>query len=120
MANNLKHTWSTSIKNDSGSPVVADPPLIVQGDAESNFSVVVDPAQTVEIDLVVPVVKIQSGFITSNQAVEVFTNAADATGGQHISLAANKAVAWNNQMSTVNPFTPTITKFFITNNGTSQ
>jgi hypothetical protein len=114
---NLKHTWSTSIKNDSGTAVLADPPLVIVGDAESNFSTIVAAGETAEVDIPITVANIQSGFITATKDVTVKTNAADASGGQTIVVPAGKSVAWNNTQTTVNPFTPNITKFFIHNAG---
>jgi hypothetical protein len=114
---NIKHTWTLSIKNDSGSAVVADPPLVIVGDAESNFSLLVDPSTTGEVDVVIPVDKMVSGFISADQPVTVNTNAADATGGQSIPLAGGRTLAWNDTTGT-NPFTPTITKVFVINAGT--
>lgn len=114
---NLKHTWTNNIKNDSGAAVLADPPLVIVGDAESNFSSVVAPGETAEIDCPVTVAKIQSGFITATKDVTVHTNAADGTGGQTFSVPTGKSVAWNNTMAAANPFTVNITKFFITNAG---
>jgi hypothetical protein len=116
---NLKHTWKTIVTNGYGSSLIADPPLDLAGDAETNFGVVVAPGQTAEIDAPVIVANIVSAFIKSNQAVEVFTNAADGSGGQHISVPAGRSVSWNNQMGIANPFTPNITKFYVTNNGTA-
>lgn len=114
---NVKHTWQQTIKNDSGAAVVADPPMVITADAEANFSVLIDPGTTAEIDLAVDVTKIQSGFLTCSQAADVFTNSADGTGGQHIVMTAGISVCWNKNMPTACPFTPTITKFFVKNNG---
>jgi len=116
---NVKHTWTTSIKNDSGTAVVADPPLVITADAEVNWAVQVPAGEVAEVDAPITVANIKSAFITSNQPVTVDTNATDGTGGQVIPIAAGKSVAWNNQMTTVCPFTPDITKFFIHNTGTA-
>lgn len=112
---NLKHTWSTSIKNDSGAAVVADPPVIVPFDDESNGSVKIPTGETAEVDVIVDVSTIQSAFITSDKDVTVKTNAVDAAGGQTIEILAGKSANWNVFMSTANPFTPDITKMFIHN-----
>jgi hypothetical protein len=113
----LIHTWSTSIKNDSGSAVVTDPPAVITGDAEVNIKIQIPPGATGEVDAAVPTVKIVSGFLSSDQAVDVYTNDSTGSTGQHIALAAKKAFAWNNTMLGSCPFTPTITKFFVTNPG---
>ena len=119
MASILKHTWSTSVKNDSGAAVLADPPTVIIGDREANFAVSVNPGQTVEVDADITVLKIVSGFVSSDQAVTVNTNAADGSTGQSIALAAAKAFSWNNATPGMgsNPFTPNITKFYCINAG---
>lgn len=115
---NVKHTWTLTIKNDSGAAVIADPPLVITGDAEVNASTIVNPSETAEVDVAVTVSKIVSGFINTTQNATVNTNAADATGGQSFSMVAGKSVAWNNSMTGSNPFTPNITKFYVINAGT--
>jgi len=114
---NVKHTWQSTIKNDSGAAVVAEAPVIIVGNSEENLSELIDPGATVEIDIAITVAKIQSGFIECTQNADVFTNAADGTGGQHIVLAAGIAVAWNVNEPMACPFTPNITKFYVKNNG---
>jgi hypothetical protein len=118
MASALKHTWSNTIKNDSGSNVLADPPLVIIGDAETNFSVQTAPGTTDEIDATVPVAKILSGFVSSDQPVTVYTNDNTGSSGQVIPLPGGRSLSWNNTQTGPNPFTPTITKFFVTNLGT--
>jgi len=116
----IKHTWTKSIKNDSGAAVVADPPLVVIGTAEHNFEVQVPAGETDEIDMPVTVSKIVSAFVSSTQPGTISTNAADGTGGQVITFTApTKAVTWNNTEITACPFTPNITKFFCHNTGTT-
>jgi hypothetical protein len=116
---NLKHTWTTSIRNDSASVVAGDPPLVLTGDAEVNFCVQIPAGETAEVDAPVTVADIVSAFINCTQAATVKTNASDGSGGQSITLTANKSVSWHNQMQTSCPFTPNITKFFIHNTGSS-
>ncbi len=113
----LKHTWSTQIKNDAGAAVTTDAPLVILGEAEVNFYVEVAASGTEEIDVAVTVADIQSGFLSSDKAVTIDTNASNGAGGQEIELTANKAFAWNTQMTFANPFTPNITKIFVHNNG---
>jgi hypothetical protein len=120
---NLKHVWATTIKNDSGAAVVADPPLVVIFNAEENFCVQIPAGETAEIDCAVDVTKIKSAFITCTQSADVYTNDGTGSTGQHIVLVVGGAspvpsVYWHNGMITANPFTPAITKFFIKNNGT--
>lgn len=122
---NLKQTWQTSIKNDSGAAVVADPPLVITYKDEVNFCVIIPPTETAEIDKAVTVANIQSAFITGNQPCDVYTNSADGTGGQHLVLDPNgnpkvPSIFWHVGMGTPNPFTPDITKFYVKNNGTAN
>jgi hypothetical protein len=119
---NVKHTWSTTIKNDSGAAVVADPPIVITADAEVNFSVLIPVGETAEVDAAVDVTKIKSAFVTCTQSADVYTNDSTGSTGQHIVLTVGGAapvpsVYWHTGMITDCPFTPTITKFFIKNNG---
>ena len=117
----VKHTWTTSIKNDSGAAVVTDPPLVLTANAEHNFDVTVAPSTTVEVDMPVTVADIISAFLTTDKAVTVKTNS-NSTPVQTFTLQDKAAgnvnsVSWNNQMpaTSTNPFTSNITKFYITN-----
>lgn len=126
------HTYTRAIKNDSGTAVVADPAIVVSGDAEINIGGgskgvgpgVVAPATTLEIDAPVLVSKLQSLFLTSDNPVDVYTNDSIGATGQHIVLTGtsggNPSVTWNNLdvPAIVCPLTPTITKWFIKNSGT--
>lgn len=113
----LTHTWATTVKNDTGSAVLADTQSVL-GSNEFNEKVTISAGQTAEIDCgSLAYLKMVSLFMVSDQAVEVYTNAADAAGGQHISLAASKAWSWNNLLPTACPVTANITKIFVTNNG---
>lgn len=116
-APNVKHTWTLSIKNDSGAAVVADPPLIITADAEVNFAVQIPAGETAEIDAPITVANIKSCFLSTSQAGTLNTNASDGSGGQTMALVASRAVTWNDTLGTACPFTPNITKFFITNSG---
>jgi hypothetical protein len=49
--------------------------------------------------------------------MEIYTNDATGSTGQHFSLAANKSLAWNNTLTFANPVTVNITKFFANNPG---
>ena len=71
----LKHTWTQQIKNDAGAAVASDNPLVILGEAEENFYAEVGPTDTVEIDLVVDVSEIRSGFLFSSLPVTISTNA---------------------------------------------
>ena len=77
----LKHTWTTGVKNDTGSSVMADTQTIL-GDCEFNESIAVAPGVTAEIDCgSLNKDKMVSLFLTCDQAVTVHTNAADGSGG---------------------------------------
>lgn len=114
----LKHTWAQSIKNDAGASVAVDSPQVILGEAEVNFYVEAAATDTVEVDVTIDVSEIKSGFLFSDKAVTVKTNAVDAAGGQTIELAAGKAFAWNTGSTGSCPFTPDITKFYIHNAAT--
>jgi len=113
----LSHIWTTSVKNDTGGNVVADTRTII-GSNEFNELITIGAGLTAEIDCgSLAFAKMTSLFLTSDVAVNVFTNAADGTGGQVIALAAKVAYGWNNKEPTTNPITANITKIFVTNPG---
>ena len=114
----LKHTWKTSISNDTGGAALAGDPLIILGSNEFNESISIAAGQTAEIDCgSLAFGKMVSLFLVATGAVEVDTNALGGAGGQVINLAANKAYSWNNTMPTSNPVTANITKIFVINSG---
>ncbi len=114
----LKHTWSTSIKNDSGTAVVNEAAVVITGDDEVNFSESLPvAADKIEIPIAVTVAKIKSAYVTSSQAATIYTNSDTGAGGQVIELEANKSVAWHDGMESACPFTPDITTVFVKNNG---
>jgi len=116
---NLTHTWTTSVKNDSGTGVLGDVQVILGSD-EKNVKIQIAAGTTAEVDCAgLPFAKMVSLFMVSDVAVVVKTNAADASGGQEIDLAAKKAYGWKNTDPTANPITANITKLFITNPGVS-
>jgi hypothetical protein len=113
---NVKHTWTPRIQGYSGTAY--DSPVVINGNGGVLFNVVIPAGETAEVDdAPVTVAKIKSCFITSTQAADVNTNAADGAGGQTFSLLANRAVSWHEGMLTDCPFTPDVTKWFIKNNG---
>lgn len=113
----IKHTWTTSIKNDTGTNVISDSQVITGSD-EANFKVTVTAGTTAEIDCgTIPVAAMVSLFFESNVAVTVNTNSADGSFGQTIALAAAQGFTWNNTLPHVNPVTSDITKIFVTNAG---
>lgn len=119
------HTWKTTVSVPGLSSLPADPPILVTGDYAVEVEVAVNAGATnVEVDIgSVDKTKIQSVIINADKApMDVFTNAADGTGGQHFSLAANKSVAWNINMlpAFTNPISVNITKFFGNNTSLVQ
>ncbi len=116
----IKHSISTTYKNDAGNSVVSDV-LVLTAAAEENFREVVLAGATLEIDLRVDVSQIVSFFIESTQAVGFDTNAVGGAGGQTMQLAAKVALAWNNtDQINVNPLTVDTTKLFFINAGATD
>jgi hypothetical protein len=116
----LKHTWKTTITNDTGAATLGDSVVIV-GSNEFNEKITVPAGGTAEIDCgSLAYAKMKSLFLVMDQPGEINTNAADATGGQTIALEANKAVAWNSGMPMANPITANITKIFVTNSSSKD
>jgi hypothetical protein len=102
------HTWTTKVSIPGLTALPADLPLPIQGD------------YGVEVDIgTIDKTKIQSIVINADlAAMDVYTNDAAGSTGQHFALAANKSVAWNNQIpNQVNPITTNISKFFANNAG---
>jgi hypothetical protein len=123
----VKHTWTTSIKNDSGAAVVTDNPVVIIGPSEVNFSVAVAPLTTVEVDdCPVTVADIASGFVTTDKAVAIKTNSS-TTPSQTINLQDKatgnvNTLSYNDQMpvSVTNPFTTNVTKWYIVNSSSTN
>jgi hypothetical protein len=112
----LTHTWTQSIKNDTGS-AVASGSLVVSGDTEFNQKIKLAYNETAEVDCgTLGYAKMVSLFMTSDSPVTVHTNAADGSGGQTIALNPNAAWAWNNTVPGACPITANITKIFVTYN----
>ena len=117
----IKHTWTQSIKNDSGAAVMADPPLIILGDSEANAGIQVPANTTIEIDITVAFANIVSFFFTLDQGGTVNTNASDGTGGNTFTLVAGVSKSWNNTITGVtNPITINITKIFVHNSSSTK
>lgn len=117
----VTHTWKTSVGVPGLSTLPADAPLLITGDYAVEVEIaVVAGATNVEVYVgSIDKTKIQSVIINADlAAMDIYTNASDGTGGQHFALAANKSVAWNNQIpNQSNPITQNITKFFCNNAG---
>jgi hypothetical protein len=116
----VTHTWTTRVAVPGLTALPADAPLAVTGDYAVEVEIPVAAGATnVEVDVgSIDHTKIASVVINADlAAMDIFTNAADGTGGQHIVLAANKSLAWNNTLTYTNPITTNITKFFANNSG---
>jgi hypothetical protein len=115
----VTHTWSTKVTIPGLTALPADAPLAVTGDyAVEVEQAVVAGATNVEIDVgTIVASKIQSIIINADlAAMDIYTNDAAGSTGQHFALAANKSVAWNNQIpNQTNPITVNISKFFANN-----
>jgi hypothetical protein len=114
----LTHTWTTKVAVPGLPALPADAPLLITGPygVELEINVPAGAVSQEEDISVIAHARIASIVINADLApMDVYTNAADGTGGQHFALAANKSVAWNNQMTFANPITADITKFFANN-----
>jgi len=113
----LKHTWTTSIKNDAGAAVVSESE-VVTGNQEDNFNDVAAASSTKHIS-VGSVVKanLQSFYVFSDKNVTLKINSS-STPDQTVSLIANRAYAWKTTDPGSNPLTPgTITDLYFVNAG---
>src|SRR6266581_1346524 len=121
-----KHTWSFSVKSDSGggpvdSLVISAPTEVNignQGTASTCQGGIADVVR--QPNLNIKAANLQSFFIESDQPMRVRTNAASGLGGQEFILAAKKAMGWNNKdlpHGVVNPITVDITDLYFYNLG---
>jgi hypothetical protein len=115
----VTHTWTTRVSVPGLPTLPADNPLSLTGDYSIEVEkLIAAGSSNIEIDVgTVDITKIQSVVLNADQAgMDIYTNAATGTGGQHFVLAANVSLAWNNQIpAQVNPITQNITKFFCNN-----
>jgi len=120
----VTHTWTTKVSVPGLATLPADNPVAVTGDYAVEIEKPLNPGDTsIEVDVgTIDKTKIVSVVLNADLvAMEVYTNAADGAGGQNFSLAANKSIAWNNQIpNQVNPITASITKFYLNNPGAKQ
>ena len=75
-----------------------------------------------EIDVPVDVSTVQWALLIATANCTLETNAVDAAGGQTITLYANDPFVWKKPGATpyfANPFTPDITKFYLTSVATT-
>jgi len=121
-----KHTWSSSITTDAGSASTSDK-IDIYGSGEQNIGgdalavatkgLPVGPSDVVKVTRSIKVANVKSFFIKSTTAMRVRTNS-ETSPAQEFELAANKALAWNNQnvpQPSSNPLTVDITDFYFFN-----
>jgi hypothetical protein len=116
----VTHTWKNTVTVPGLTALPADAPVLVTGDYAVEVEVAV-AAGAVSVEVIVGSIdktKIVSFVINADLApMDIFTNAADGTGGQHFVLAANKSVAWNNTFLSTFPLpvTQNIASFWLNN-----
>lgn len=112
----ITHTFAPSYRTGSGS--VSLPSETITGDQEINTEVQI-PANTTdyEVNIDFPHAAVLAAVLKSDKAVTVETNATDATGGDTVALAANKARFYRSGVDPAGAkiFTADVTKFYITN-----
>ena len=117
----VTHTWTTKVTVPGLSQLPADNPLAIGGDYSVEVEKTVLAGQTnIFVDIgTIDKTKIVSLVLNADLvAMEIYTNDAAGSGGQHFSLAANKSVAWNNQIpNQTNPITIDVTGFYLNNPG---
>lgn len=114
----ITYTWKNTVTVPGLAALPADPALLITGDYGVEIEKDVPAGATnVEVDIgSVDKTKIACVVINADKAaMDVYTNAADGTGGQHFALSANKSVAWHDQMTYANPITVNVTKVFANN-----
>ena len=115
----VTHVWTNKVTVPGLTALPADAPLSIQGDyAVEVEQTVAAGATNVEVDVgAIVFTKIQSIIINADlAAMDIYTNDAAGSTGQHFALQANKSVAWNNQIpNQTNPITVNISKFFANN-----
>jgi hypothetical protein len=113
----IKHTYSLSIRNDSGGTVLASTTEYTAS-AEQNFADLAPAGDHLEIDLEITVANIKSFFIVSDKDVRFDTNAIGHAGGETFDLVAKKPLWWNTDQEGDNPLTIDITTgLFFVNDG---
>lgn len=119
----LTYTWKNTVTVPGLPSLPADAPVLITGDYAAVVEIAVAAGAT---DVLVTVGTIDYDLIqcivinADLAAMDIYTNDVAGSGGQHFALAANKSVAWHNQMpsNVTNPITTDITKFYANNAGT--
>lgn len=110
----LKHTYSLSVRSDTGGGVSST--WQYSAGSETNINDTVTAGATVEYDVPVDVSTIVSMFMYSTKDVSVKTNS-NVSPTQTLSLLAKKATSWNTDSAATNPLTNDVTKFYVHNAG---
>lgn len=118
MAGTLEHRVTTSVRTNAGT--VSTNAYTLTGDHEWVYEIEDKSAGTdTQVDMTIDVSTIQSLCIEATTAMTLETNATDASGGDTITLVANKAVVWNTQiqstLGTACPLTTDVTTLYVTN-----
>jgi hypothetical protein len=92
--------------------------VTIEADSERNTNVTVPNATTdLRVNIAIDVSELKLLYIHSDQAVTIETNAVDATGGNTLTIAANKPLVWFVGCGMTNPLTADVTDMYITNAG---
>lgn len=117
----ITHTYAPAYRTGSGS--VSLPTETITGDQEINTEVTV-PASTTDMEVNIDFAHaaLVAVVMKSDKALTVETNADDATGGNTVTLAANKARIWRTGVdpAAAKPFTQDVTKMYLTNAGSTE
>ena len=97
----LKHTYTISIRNDTGGSVVNTE--VITASAEENLSDTVPAGESKDYELPVDVDRIASFFVQSDKDLTFSTD------DQEFDLTAKKALWWNSERLDTCPLTSDIT-----------
>jgi len=117
----ITHTFAPAYRTGSGT--VSLPTETITGDQEINTEVVVPAGTTdMQVDIDFPHANIVAVVMKSDKAITVETNATNASGGNTVTLAANKARFWRSGVDPVaaKPFTSNVTTMYLTNSGGTE
>ena len=120
-----KHTWSLSVKTDSGSGpvdsvIITTPVEINLGKSGTTSDIQVGVGDVVLVSVSITVANIWSFFMESDQPMRVRINS-EISPAQEFSLIAKTAMGWNNAdlpHGATNPLTTNITGIYLYNQGT--
>jgi len=120
-----KHTWSLSVKTDSGSGptdsvVITTPVEINLGKSGTTSDIQVGVGDVVQVNVAITVANIASFYMESDQPMRVRVNS-EVAPAQEFALIAKTAMGWNNMdlpHGATNPLTTNITALFLYNQGT--